>query len=76
MSVEKRLTNRASFPLEELAKYAGEWVAWEADGTRVITHGADFSAAHQAVVDLGENPETVSFEFIPPLDAGIIGAAS
>jgi hypothetical protein len=31
----KFLPDRAAFPIEELAKYAGEWVAWIPDGTRV-----------------------------------------
>lgn len=29
------LANRAAFPAEELAKYAGQWVAWGPDGTRI-----------------------------------------
>ena len=28
--------NRRDFPLQELQKYAGQWVAFSADGTRIV----------------------------------------
>ena len=28
--------NRNKVPLTELQKYAGQWVAWSADGTRIL----------------------------------------
>lgn len=73
MNVQERLANRASFPLDELAKYAGGWVAWDPNGTRVVAHGSDFSATRQTVCDVGEDPNSVTFEFIPPLEARLRG---
>ena len=31
----RKLDAYSPFPVEELAKYAGQWVAWSPDGTRV-----------------------------------------
>jgi hypothetical protein len=34
--------NRNKFPLEQLIPYAGKYVAWSLDGTRIIASGADY----------------------------------
>ena len=35
------LANRAVFPVEDLAKYAGRWVAWSPDSQRLaVTHAS------------------------------------
>ena len=50
--LEKRqeyLANRTMFPLEELAKYSGQWVAWSPDGTRIVAHATE------------PTPSTISF---------------
>jgi hypothetical protein len=33
--------NRNRFPVEELRKYAGQWVAFSTDGTRILAAHAD-----------------------------------
>ena len=33
-------TNRAKFPLEELARYTGKFVAFSPDGTRILASGS------------------------------------
>jgi hypothetical protein len=42
------LENRAAFPLEELARYAGQWIAWSPDGRRIV---ASSSESEDAVWD-------------------------
>jgi hypothetical protein len=63
------LANRAAFPIEELAKYAGQWVAWSPDGTRVAA-----SAAQPDLLDCllragGEDPAGCVVEGIPSDEA-------
>jgi hypothetical protein len=36
MNMQEFLKNRGDFPLAELAKHRGEWVAWSPDGTRLV----------------------------------------
>jgi hypothetical protein len=37
----KSLANRAVFPVAELERYAGLWVAWSPDGSRVAASAVD-----------------------------------
>ena len=37
----KFLANRSVFPVDALAKFAGQWVAWSPDGSRVAASAAD-----------------------------------
>src|SRR4051794_10408609 len=41
MDMQQFLTNRAQFPPEELAKYAGKYVAWSPDGTQIVASDED-----------------------------------
>lgn len=38
---DEHTKNRSRFPLEELAKYEGQHVAWSLDGTRILAGDAD-----------------------------------
>ena len=70
----KFLANRAAFPVGELSKYAGQWVAWSPDGSRVAA-----SAAHPELLDgllraCDEEPADCVVEGIPGADA-LLGEA-
>jgi hypothetical protein len=67
------LENRAKFPLEELGRYAGRWVAWSPDGARVVAHAANPQALDDLIRDAGEDPEHCLVEGIPAEDAVIGG---
>jgi hypothetical protein len=56
--------NKAKFPPEELRKYAGQWVAWSLDGTRILAAcpvGGDLDAILRAA---GLDPQQTVFSFV------------
>jgi hypothetical protein len=58
--------NRAAFPLEQLLPFEGQYVAWTADSTRVLTSGSDLIEVEKNLLAAGIDPSQVIFEFIPP----------
>jgi hypothetical protein len=68
----KFLANRAAFPVEDLAKYAGLWIAWSPDGTRVAASAVGPELLDNILTANGENPDLCVVEGIPD-DNGIIG---
>lgn len=67
------LANRAAFPASELARHAGQWVAWSADGSRIAA-----SALHPEELDAilktnGDDAASCVFEGIP--EDALIGEA-
>jgi hypothetical protein len=56
------------FPAEALAQYAGQEVAFSADGTRIVAHGEDFLTLWNQLEAAGVNPSTLVWSSIPPLD--------
>lgn len=66
--------NRARFPLPELAKYQGQWVAFSLDGARIIASSDDLGTLDKLIIDAGENPEQVALERIDLEDVCLGGA--
>jgi hypothetical protein len=71
------IKNRQAFPLEELAKYAGQWVAWGPDGTKIL---ASSSESEAAVYDLlkqeGHDLSECCLSYVPGPDEIILGGLS
>lgn len=65
--------NRRNFPLDELSKYAGQHVAWSADGTRILASGATDELVEDELLRAGIDPGTVVFGFVDPPDEVWIG---
>ncbi len=63
------LTNRATFPVEELAKYTGRWVAWSPDGTRVAASAPGPEFLDALLEAAGLDPMQCVVEGIPGDDA-------
>ena len=65
----KYLENRSRFPLEGLTKYAGQWIAWRPDGSRIVAHAVDEAALEELILQAGEDPQRCIVEGIPTEDA-------
>jgi hypothetical protein len=57
-------TNRNNVPLCELKKYAGQWVAWSADGTRIVASHPDMLTLCDIVDRAGLKPFEVVYSEI------------
>jgi hypothetical protein len=55
------IKNRQAVPLEELDKYAGQWIAWSPDGTHVVAGAEDLDDVYKAVVAAGYDPQECVF---------------
>ena len=73
MDMQKYLKNRQQFPPEELEKYAGKYVAWSPDGTRIIASDDDYAKVAQAVDASGYDPAEIVMEPIPFPDEVVLG---
>jgi hypothetical protein len=60
--------NQKRFPAEELAKYAGQHVAWSQDGTRILASGNTLRAVADRLREAGIDPGTVVFDFVDSPD--------
>jgi hypothetical protein len=66
--------NRARFPVEELRRHAGQWVAFSADGRRLVAAGEDYARLEQLLSDAGQDPQECVFEQLPGGDTCFGGA--
>jgi hypothetical protein len=73
MDMHKFLENRRRFPPEELARYAGKYVAWSPDGTRIVACDEDLQRVAAAVVAQGFDPGEVVLSSVPLPDEVILG---
>ncbi len=73
MNMQEYLKNRVAFPLAELAKHRGEWVAWSPDGTRLVATSRDLDALDDLVRAAGENPEECVVGGLPEADSVLGG---
>jgi hypothetical protein len=44
---------RESEPLPAPVKFAGQWVAWNRQRTKIIAHGTEMASVHQAAIKAG-----------------------
>jgi len=68
------IKNRRAFPLQELEKYAGHWVAWTLDGSHIIAASSQSEEALIALLkSMGKDPLQFVFDYIPGLDETYLG---
>ncbi len=58
------LPNRSRFPLDRLAQYAGQWVAFRADGLEIVANAPDFERLEHRLTELGIAPQDVVSEYV------------
>ena len=73
MNMQEYLKNRRTFPMAELDKHRGEWVAWSPDGTRLVAASRDPDLLDDLVRAAGEDPENCPVEGIPDAECVIGG---
>ena len=60
--------NRRQVPGEYLTPYAGQNVAWNADGTRIVASGDGYEGLARRLDELGIESRSVVWDYVPPLD--------
>ncbi len=73
MDMQKFIKNRHQFPPQELEKYAGKYVAWSSDGTKIIASEENLLRLDAAVIAAGYDPREVVFSNVPRLDEVVLG---
>jgi hypothetical protein len=71
--MQEFLKNRHRFPLDDLDRYAGQYVAWSPDGARIIASDEDPIRLIAAVDAAGFDHEETLIEAIPRPDEVILG---
>jgi hypothetical protein len=66
-------SNRQRFPAEELARYAGQFVAWSADGTRILASDRDELRLVNALPEAGLSSAETLIAFVPAEDEILLG---
>jgi len=56
---------RAKYPPEELLGYAGQWIAWSPNATRIVACAQDRRELRRLVREAGEDPQQCVVERIP-----------
>ena len=59
--------NRTGIPPEDLLQYAGQWLAWSADGKRILAHGREYDAVVSDLRAAGISTSEVVWEEMPAL---------
>jgi hypothetical protein len=72
MNVLQFLTNRAQFPAEELARYAGQYIAWSPDGSVLLASDDDPEKVIDALKGLGFDPGNTVISYVPPNDETLL----
>ncbi len=76
MNGQQYRNNRSDFPLTELAKHRGQWVAFSPDGRRILAGAEAIECLEEQLAALGADPQEVVFEHISgPEDDTSLGSA-
>jgi hypothetical protein len=65
--------NQRNFPPEELEKYAGQFIAWSLDGSRILAGADDRQLLDQQLRATGIDPAYVVHDYADPPDQAQLG---
>ena len=65
--------NRSRVPAEDLARYAGQYVAWSPDGRQILGNGADLDVVEKQLLAAGLDPAAVVMGYVDPPDEVFLG---
>jgi hypothetical protein len=65
MDLATHYANRQEIPADELAKHRGKWVAFSAQGDRVMASSEDLEFLRQELLGTGEDPNEVVLTHLP-----------
>jgi hypothetical protein len=74
MNTETYHQTRGDLSPAELQQYSGKWVAFSADGTRIIAAASNLAELDKLVGAAGEDAEQVGYERIDLEDTSVGGA--
>jgi hypothetical protein len=60
--------NRCNYPPEKLLQYAGQYIAWNLEGTEVLASGEAMEIVEQKLMAMGILPNMVVGDYIDALD--------
>ena len=63
--------NQQAFPRDQLLQYAGQYIAWSLDGSRILASGDTLDALEQKLLAAGHRPHGVLSHYVPPPDAAL-----
>lgn len=73
MDMHEFETNRRQFPPEELAKYAGKYIAWSPNGKSIVASNDDPLQLDPAIQSAGYDPADCVISCVPLPNEVIIG---
>ena len=73
MDMSEFTKNRLQFPLEELSKYAGSYVAWSPDGRKIVASDTDLVRLDEAIRQAGYDPSETLVSSVPEDDVVLGG---
>ena len=73
MDMREFLKNRSQFAAADLGKYAGLYIAWSPDGTKIIASNGDAMKLVAAVKSAGFNPQECVISSVPEGEEVVLG---
>ena len=73
MDIQTFQKNRELFPPEILNQFAGKFVAWSPDGTRILASDEDEFRLAKTIREAGHDSAEILIAFVPAVDEVLLG---